>query len=88
MATQGQRQEFIFPPNDNSVQTNVKFDLLAEKWVKSKKAAEYKYRERSIKKDLSVIGLIFQLVFSLIAVIVLSIIELVKWLNNRDLFSK
>ncbi|GAB5566120.1 MAG: hypothetical protein Wins2KO_31830 [Winogradskyella sp.] len=77
------KQEFIFPPLDNSVQTNVKYDLLAQKWVKSKQAAEYKYRPRSIRTDLNVVGLIFQLVYSLLTLIILSIIELVKWMRSQ-----
>jgi len=86
MATQGQRQDFIFPPNDNSVQTNLRYDLLAEKWVKSRKAAERKYRPSSFKHDLSVIRLVFQLVFSLLAIIVLSIVELVKWIRSYIIY--
>ncbi|MGV6831290.1 MAG: hypothetical protein ACWA5P_07000 [bacterium] len=88
MATQGQRQDFLWRPNDNSVTTRTRYDLEAEHWYRSFKAAERKHRPRNIKEDLGVIGLIFQLVFSLIALIVLSIVELVKWLNNRDLSSK
>lgn len=82
MATQGQRQEFLWRPNDNSVTTRTRYDLEAEHWHKSFKAAERKHKPRNIKEDLSVIGLIFQVVFSLIALIVLSIIELVKFLRS------
>lgn len=82
MPTQGERQDFLWRPNDNSVTTRTRYDLEAEHWYRSFKAAERKHRPRSFKEDLSVIGLVFQLVFSLIFLIVVSTIDFVKWARS------
>jgi hypothetical protein len=82
MATQGQRQDFLWRPNDNSVTTRTRYDLEAEHWVRAFKSAERKHRPSSIKADLNVIGLLIQLVFSLLLLIVLSVIEFFKWLKS------
>lgn len=82
MPTQGERQDYLWRPNDNSVTTRTRYDLEAEHWYSSFKAAERKHRPRSIKEDLSVIGLVFQLVFSLLALIVILVINFIKWLRS------
>ena len=83
MPSQAEREaNFKWRPNDNSSTTRTRCYLEAEHWVRAFKEAERKHRPRNIKEDLSVIGLIFQVVFSLIALIVLSISELVKWLRS------
>jgi hypothetical protein len=82
MATQGERQDFLWRPNDNSITTKTRYNLEAEHWYRSFKAAERKHRPRSIKEDLSLIGLIFQVIFSLLGVVILSIAALVKWMRS------
>ena len=82
MATQGERQDFLFPPNDNSVQTNLKYDLFAEKMYKSFKSAEMKHKKTSLGEAFGVIGLVVSLVGSLLVLILLSLIELIKWLRS------
>ena len=82
MSTQEQRQDFLWRPNDNSVTTRTRYDLEAEHWYKSFKAAERKYIPRNLKEVLSLIGLIFQLVFSLIVLRLNSVVELIKWAKN------
>lgn len=81
MSTQGDRQDF-FPPNDNSVQTNLKYDLFAEKMYKSFKSVEMKHKKTSLSDTIGVLNLVVSLVGSLIVLIVLSLIELIKWLRS------
>ncbi len=83
MATQEERQEFIFPPNDNSAQTNLRYDLTAEKWMIAMRSAELKHKSTSIIADLKVIGLVFSLVFSLITLVVILILDFVKWVRSK-----
>lgn len=82
MATQGERQDFLWRPNDNSVTTKTRYDLEAEHWVRAFKSAERKHRPSSIRADLSVIGLFIQLAFSLITLVVVSIIDFIKWIRS------
>ncbi|WP_299115816.1 hypothetical protein [uncultured Winogradskyella sp.] len=82
MATQD-RQDFLWRPNDNSITTRTRYDLEAEHWVRAFKSAKRKHKPRNIKDDLSIIGLIFQVVFSLLGLMILLIIELVKWIKSQ-----
>ena len=82
MATQEQRQNYIWRPNDLSTTTRTRYDLEAEHWYKSFKSAERKHKPSSFKADLGVIGLFVSLAFSLLTLVVLSLIQLVKWLRS------
>ena len=83
MPTQADRdRQFIWRPNDNSVKTRLRYDLEAEHWYKSFKSAELKHKKTSLGDAFGVIGLIVSLVGSLIVLILLSLIELVKWLRS------
>lgn len=63
-------------PNDNSSTTNLRYSLEAEKWVKAVSDAQYKMRPRSISKDLAFIGLLFELVVSVVLIILLGFLQL------------
>ena len=80
--TQGERQDYKWRPNDNSVTTRLRYDLEAEHWYRSFNAAERKNKSTSISADFAVIGLFIQLVFTLLTLVVLSVIQLVKWLKS------
>jgi len=82
MATQGERQNFNWRPNDNSSTTLARYDQEAEHWYKSFKSAELKNNRSSIKSSLSVIGLFISLVFSLITLVVILILNLIKWARS------
>ena len=69
---------FKWRPNDNSSQTNLRYTLEAEKWVNAVSVAQRKNQPRSFGKDLAIIGMIFQLVFSIILLIILGILTLIK----------
>jgi len=44
MPTQSDRQNYQWRPNDNSVQTNLRYDLEAEHWTRAFKSAQMKQR--------------------------------------------
>ena len=78
---QHNRQHFPWRPNDNSSTTRLRYDLEAEHWYKSFKNAEKKHKPSSIRADLGVIGLFIQLAFTLLTLVVVSVIEFIKWLR-------
>ena len=81
--TQGERENnYVWRPNDNSVTTRTRYDLEAEHWYKSFKSAELKHKPSSFKADLGVIGLFISLAFSLLTLVVVLIIDLIKWLRS------
>lgn len=82
MPTQREIQNYLWRPNDNSSTTRIRYDLEAEHWYKSFKSAERKHKPSSINKDLGVIGLFISLVFSLLTLVVLGLIQLVKWVRS------
>lgn len=82
MVTQGDRQNYLWRPNDNSSTTRTRYDLEAEHWHKSFKSAELKNRTTSLGDSFSFIGLVVSLMFSLIALIVVCIIDFIKWVRS------
>ena len=82
--TQGERQNYNWRPNDNSSTTRLRYDLEAEHWYKSFKSIEKENKISSFKEDLSVVGLLIQLVFSLLTVGVLGLVQFLKWLRSKD----
>jgi hypothetical protein len=82
MPTQGERQNYKWRPNDNSSTTRLRYDLEAEHWYKSFKSAELKHKPTSISASFGVIGLFIQLTFTLLTLLVLGLIQLVKWVRS------
>lgn len=82
MATQGERQDYLWRPNDNSVTTKTRYDQEAEHWYRAFKNAERKNRPTDYSGTLNTIGLLISLVVSLIILIIISIIQLFKWLRK------
>ena len=81
--TQGERERnYTWRPNDSSSTTRLRYDLEAEHFYRSFKSAERKHKPSSISADLGVIGLFISLVFSLLTLVVLSLVQLVKWLRS------
>ena len=80
--TQGERQNYNWRPNDNSSTTRLRYDMEAEHSYKSFKSAERKHKPSSISADLSVVGILIQLVFSLLTLIILGIIQIVQWIRS------
>ncbi|MDT0688763.1 hypothetical protein RM549_03150 [Salegentibacter sp. F188] len=68
---------FKWRPNDNSATTNLRYTLEAEKWMKAVSSAQGKARPRSIWRDLGMISMLFELVFSVILLILLGLLQLI-----------
>ena len=81
MATQRERQNFNWRPNDNSSTTLTRYSLEAEHWVNAVESAKRKNKTSSFSSDIGVIGLFFSLFFSLITLVVLCVINFIKWLR-------
>jgi len=82
MATQAERQDYKWRPNDNSIQTNLRYDLEAEKWSKAFKSAQRKQQSVSFSESVSVIGMVISLIASLVVLVVMGIIDFYKWLTK------
>ena len=82
MASQGERQEFLHRPNDESVTTRLRYDLEVDHFYRSFKSAEIKHKKASISETLGVIGLVISLVGSLIILVLLGLKELINWLRS------
>lgn len=81
MATQGERQNFNWRPNDYSSTTLAKYSQESEHWVKAVDSAKRRNRTSSFSSDIGVIGLFISLVFSLLVLVVLCVIDFIKWLR-------
>jgi len=87
MPTQGERQNYLWRPNDNSVTTRMRYDLEAEHWTRAFKSSSNKGAS-NFGADLAVIGLVISLAINLCVMVVLLLTELVKFLykifNNEQ----
>jgi len=84
MATQDERQEFIFPPNDNSAQTNLRYDLTAEKWTRAFKSAQISTSSPSFGSSVTFIVTLIKFVFNIVLLVVILIIDFVKWIRSKN----
>jgi hypothetical protein len=82
MPTQGERQDFKWRPNDNSSTTLARYDQEAEHWHRAFKNAERKNRPTDYAGAFQVIGLTVSLVVSLITLIIMLLVDFVKWLRK------
>ena len=73
MPTQGERQNFLWRPNDNSSTTRLRYDLEAEHWVKAFESSSCKSTTRksstSFSKNMAGLGLLFPAVFDLLSLL-------------------
>lgn len=82
MATQGQRQDYLFRPTTNDSTNLARYDEQANLWYRAFKSAERRNMTTDYAGTFNTIGLILSLIFSLILVILLSIVELIKWVRS------
>ena len=82
MATQDEKQDFIFPPNDNSVQTNLQYDLAAEKWTRALKSAQISTSSPSFGTSVTFIITLIKFVFYIVLLVVILIIDFVNWVRS------
>ena len=78
MSTFKQRDNYNWRPNDNSVTTNLRYDLEAEHWAKSFNSAQMNYS--SSAGSATLVGLFISLVFHVIALVFILIYDGIKWL--------
>lgn len=72
--------EFNWRPNDNSATTLLRYELEAEKWMNAVSSAQRKTMTRSSGKDFIFLGLIIQLLFSLVLLVLLFFLNIFKWM--------
>ena len=82
MVTQGDRQNFQWRPNTNDSTNLARYDAEAELWFKAFKSAERKHRPRSIKEDLSVIGLALSLILNLVWLAGILLVKFFNWISK------
>lgn len=82
MPTQGQRQDYLWRPNDNSATTMVRYELESEHWLNALTNTLNKGRSNvsSFASDLQGIGIILNFIVTLIFVILLTVSKLLLWL--------
>ena len=73
-------ENFNWRPNDNSAKTNLRYSLEAEKWVNAVSSARRKNKSRSMVKDFLFIGMVIQLIFSVILLILYAVLKLTSLL--------
>ena len=86
MATSGQKQAFVWRPNDNSSSTLLKYQLEAEHWTRAFDSARSKYEPVDYAGAFNVIGLVLGLAFGLIYLLISLIIKFFVWAlqSNND----
>lgn len=91
MPTQGERQKFLWRPNDNSSTTLTRYDLEAEHWVRAFKSAEMKSKPADLGAIFGVIGMVISLIINIIWIIGYLLRSFIIWafdLNNKKSHKK
>ena len=83
MPTQGERQNYLWRPNDNSSTTLARYDLEAEHWMRAFNNAATKHRPRNYSADFAVISLFISLTVSLLTLVILLFTEVIKFIYKR-----
>jgi hypothetical protein len=77
-----QNNNFQWRPNDNSVTTNLRYDLEMNHWLKSFKSSTVSSTFK-FSSSFVVIGLIFSLAINLIFFILICLSDFIVWLVDR-----
>ena len=77
-----QNNNFLWRPNDNSVTTNLRYDLEMNHWLKSFKSSTVSSTFK-FSSSFVVIGLIFSLAINLIFFILICLSDFIVWLVDR-----
>ena len=75
-----QNDNYQWRPNDNSSSTRLKYDLEAEHMVRAYKSAYRNQQTVSIGESISIVGMVLTLVASLVILVVLGIVDFIKWI--------
>ena len=76
------RDNYQWRPNDNSVTTQTRYDLEIEHYIRSIKSAQIDANTTSVGGSVTFIVTLIKFIFNLIHLIVLIIIDAVKWIRN------
>lgn len=82
MATKTEQQEHRWRPNDNSSSTRLKYDLEAEHMLRSYRSAYRKQQTVSFGQCASVVGMVISLIASVVVLVVMGIVDLIKWVRS------
>jgi hypothetical protein len=82
MPTQGERQNYMWRPNDNSSTTKLRYDLEAEHWYTAFKNAESKNKPTDWGATFGIIGMVITLVFNIIWMLLYGLKKLITWIFN------
>lgn len=84
MPSQAEREaNFIWRPSDNSVQTNLRYELESEKWYLGFEAARRKHNRPSFQETAGVIGLVLSFIGHLLLIVWLLGVHIVRWVRNQ-----
>jgi len=72
---------YIWRPNDNSAKTNIRYSIEADKWVKAFEGAKMDNKKTGLGEVTGFIGLIFQLITTLLTGLILIIIKMFGGIN-------
>lgn len=81
MSTQD-RNNFQWRPNDNSVTTNLRYDLEMNHWLRSLKSSTVSSTFK-FSSSFIVIGLIISLVLNIIFFILICLSDIIVWIGNK-----
>ncbi len=68
---------FQWRPNDNSATTNLRYTLEAQKWVNAVSSAQRNSGSRSVSADFAFIGMLIELIFSILLLVLLGVLQLI-----------
>ncbi|MEC3906121.1 hypothetical protein VOI54_03770 [Tamlana sp. 2201CG12-4] len=83
MATQGERQDFLWRPNTNDSTNLTRYEAEVELWLKAFKSAERKYSRKPFQESVTVIGLVLSLTVNLIWMVGLLGVRVFQWLRKQ-----
>lgn len=82
MSTQNGNNNFQWRPNDNSVTTNLRYDLEMNHWLKSLNTSSVKSTFQ-FSSSFVVIGMIISLFLNLIFFILICLSDVIVWIVNK-----
>ena len=81
MSTQN-KNNFQWRPNDNSVTTNLRYDLEMNHWLKSLKGSTVSSAFK-FHPSIMIIGIIFSLALNIILFVLLTLSDLIVWIVDK-----
>ena len=78
MPTQGERQQFLWRPNDNSTTTKLRYDLETKHWMDGVRSYNITNKYISFGEAMGVVGLLLSLLLGIVYLILSGIVSLFK----------